>query len=231
MVNIVNQLRQDPDTTVANYDLYFDFRGVANTIVKAAKHEEGTTCTFTSGLPNKVNVATIAVKNGGSDYYFPWVPRGVGAVTVPVGAPDGTIVATGQLNGCTFEAIQAGSNIVFYHDGDSKFLRKDVQPVAGTQLCVVAPNNYMPGNLGALLMSITQKHADAAKDVSKTRAFCYQLFAVKHAGVWKVYSCGLLLFNGVPTEGFKEMVSKRVATFTPVAPAARAPVRPRAATI
>jgi hypothetical protein len=228
---MIDRLKADPDTIVKTYDFYFDFRGVRNDVKQPAKYEEGGSCTFTAALPTRTNCVTVSVVNDGPDYFFPWVPRGVGAVDVPVSAPDGTIVATGQLNGCTFEAIQKGDRIWFYHDGDSKYLRKTVQPVAGTQLCVVAPADYSPGDLGALLMGISQKHADAAKDPTKTRAFCYQLFAVKVGGTWKVYSCGLLLFNGVPTEGFKEQPTKLVATFSAVQASAPPPVRPRAATI
>jgi hypothetical protein len=213
MVNLIQQLGQDPENTVAKYDFYFDFRGVKNVIQKTASHETGGLCTFTSALPTSTNVCSVTVANGGSDYFFPWVPRGVGDVSVPAAAPDGTIVATGQLNGCTFEAIEAGANMWFYHDGDSKYLRKTVQPIAGTQRCTVGPAGYSPLNLGDTLMKITQKHADAAKDVTKTRAYCYQMFAVRHAGKWKVFSCGLLLFNGTPAEGFRDGPSKLVATF------------------
>lgn len=213
--NLISQLRQNPDQTVKVYDFYFDFRGVANVVIQAAKEEGGGLCTFTSGLANRDNVVSVGVVNGGTDYFFPWVPRGVGLVEVPVSAPDGTIVSTGQLNGCTFEVIQKGAVLYFYHDGDSKFLRKTVQPVAGQTLCKITPAEYSPTNLGATIMGITQKIADAKKDVTHTRAFCYQMFAVKQAGAWKVYSCGLLLFNGTPRESFQDGASKLMATFTP----------------
>jgi hypothetical protein len=86
-------------------------------------------------------LVTLKVGNlPGRVYYFPRTPSGVGIVEVRIAAPDGTIVVTGGMNGCSVEVIQRGSTLVFYHDADGCQMRNTVSVDGSTSSGAITRN-------------------------------------------------------------------------------------------
>lgn len=131
-------------------------------------------------------VVRLTVENGVGDYYFPWIPKGGGGVgdcTVPGGAPEGTIVLTGGMNGCAFQVNRDAGSLHFYHDADSNSLG----PVPGTQVCRVGYTDYATRlELGQKAMLATQPRGGGAF------YYAYYLMAIKVGSRWEVYASGVL---------------------------------------
>ena len=132
----------------------------------------------------------------GTDYFYPWLQRGVGYVCVPKGVPDGTLVITGGVNGCTLVVSELGTNYYFYHDGDSKHLKPGT--VIGNQIAKVAPKDYDPFDFGqkAFIDAITQAKL-SGKSLDGDVSYGYFVVAVKNAGRFAFYSTGVLSVGGL----------------------------------
>ena len=132
----------------------------------------------------------------GSDYFYPWLRTGVGFVKVPKNGPDGTIVMTGGVNGCSIVVNELGSDFYFYHDGDSKFL--GTVATVGTGVAKVTPRDYDPFDMGNKAFSAALASAAKAK-VKPTGDVSYGHFvvAVKVAGRFGFYSTGVMSLNGL----------------------------------
>jgi hypothetical protein len=97
---------------------------------------------------NAGDVYTLnATDNMGTDYFYPWLQRSFGWVKVPKSAPDGTIVATGGLNGCSLIVSTKGDDLYFYHDGDSKYLPVGSGSIVGNEIVRIRPNDYDAGDV------------------------------------------------------------------------------------
>ena len=83
---------------------------------------EGGRCTIaaTEVTTGVFDLKAIASNYASTDYFYPWLRQGVGWVQIPKNVPDGTIVMTGGVNGCTLVVTEFLSNYFFYNDGDSK---------------------------------------------------------------------------------------------------------------
>lgn len=88
-----------------------------------------------------------ATENKGTDYFYPWLQRSFGWVKVPKSVPDGTIVATGGLNGCSLIVSRKGDDLYFYHDGDSKYLPVNSASIEGDEIIRIKPNDYDAGDV------------------------------------------------------------------------------------
>jgi len=108
--------------------------------------QSGGLCELTEASSGSL-VTLTATANKGTDYFYPWLQRSYGWVKVPDSVSDGTIVATGGLNGCTLIVSRKGSDLCFYHDGDSKYLPKGSKSIEGDEIVRIAPNDYDPGDI------------------------------------------------------------------------------------
>ena len=131
----------------------------------------------------------------GSDYYFPWKRTGVGWVKVPKNAPDGTIVLTGGVNGCSIVVSENLNDYCFYHDGDSKYLHPHM--IAGNEVARVRPKDYDPlgwdhNQFQRMLEEGAKKGIQPKGDVS----YGHFVVAVKKGGRFGFYVTGLISFNG-----------------------------------
>ncbi|MBB5017821.1 hypothetical protein HNQ59_001091 [Chitinivorax tropicus] len=203
-MSVLDDMRRNPEATILGEDFFVDVRGY-KTKADATKHCEigGAVTLVLEGKQGGVN--RISLKAGGTDYYFPWVNRGIGECVVPANAPNGTIVVTGGMNGCAFHVTQSGNNLIFYHDADSCKLGVLKAPV-GDQLCRVEPDLYMKIPYGETLVM-------EAKDGS---AYLYQMMCVKHADRWKLFYSGIIIGPGISMpvkRSFTPGVSKFLLSF------------------
>ena len=78
---------------------------------------------------------------GSPIYYFPYIRQKAGNVSIPnINIPEGTIVATGGMNGCALEVRYYNDAYYFYHDanGVNMPLMKDGE----VQLCRITSTDY-----------------------------------------------------------------------------------------
>lgn len=203
-MTVLQQLRANPEAAIVNNDFFLDVRGATTT--EDPEHERcriGGKVSITESDKNGITRLTLAP--GGTDYYFPWVNRGVGEVTIPINQPDGTVVVTGGMNGCALQVNRDGASLIFYHDGDSKYLGRLKQP-KGNELCRIEPDLYMKVPYGETL----------AKQIGGGAAYLYQMIFVRHAGKWKVMYSGIIIGPGLEMpviRSFTPGVSKFLASF------------------
>ena len=130
------------------------------------------------------------------DYFYPWLRTAVGWVKVPKGVPDGTIVMTGGVNGCTIVVSESGANLYFYHDGDSKYLKPTM--VTGNEVARVTPNDYDPNNFtlnhfSGALGTAARTGVKPVGDVS----YGHFIVAVKRNNNFELYATGVMSLNGL----------------------------------
>jgi hypothetical protein len=202
LMSVLDQVRSNPDAAFEIYDFYVD--ASRSSVVSDGRVQTGGPCT----ILEECNRTLVTLKVGnlpGRDYYFPWKPSGVGIVEVPMAAPDGTIVVTGGMNGCSVEVIQRGSTLVFYHDADGCQMRNTV-PVDGSPIFRRDYKEYAPHDIG-------YKTMDALK---ATRAYLYQFVFVKTGQIWKAFVSGVMLDGsqrGRVTGSFRDAPSKMMGSF------------------
>ena len=159
---------------------------------------EGGGCTIGS---NEVNTGFFDLKATASnyasyDYFYPWLQRGVGWVQVPKNAPDGTIVMTGGVNGCTMVVTELLSSYYFYHDGDSKYLYPGM--TTGNEVARVSPKDYDPlGWANKIFQSKLHEGARAGVVPVGDVSYGHFVVAVKKDGRFGMYSTGVMSFNGL----------------------------------
>lgn len=187
----LKNLRSDP-TAACNANVYRTTYAVS-----AQTPTVGGRCTISETTAAKGFYDLAASSSAiGTDYYFPWVRTGVGTVSVPKGVPDGTIVLTGGLNGCTIVASEFGNNYHFYHDGDSKYL-KDTD-ITGNELARVEPKDYDPLGWGQKQFENALQEASEAGIAPKGDvSYAHYVVAVKRQGRFGFYATGLMSLNGL----------------------------------
>lgn len=159
---------------------------------------EGGGCTIGQSIaaPGFYDLKAVASSYSASDYFFPWLRTGVGWVKVPKSAPDGTIVMTGGVNGCTIVVTEHLGHYYFYHDGDSKFLTSSM--TVGTEVARVAPKDYDPLGWGQ------KKFESALQDAARAGvrpvgdiSYGHFVVTVKLAGRFGIYVTGVMSLNGL----------------------------------
>lgn len=152
----------------------------------------GGPCTIscTEAAPGFFDLKATAT-NVSSDYFYPWVGSGVGEVTVPKAVPDGSVVMTGGMNGCTIVVVDRLQNYIFYHDADSKHLTPMRMTVAK-----VAPNDYDPLDWGLKEFKSAMDSADQ-EDLKGDISYGHFVVAVKHKGQFGMYVTGVISLNGL----------------------------------
>lgn len=180
----LDELRRNPEAAIMANDFFVDVRGFKTT-KSQDRCEIGGACTIKAEKA-KNGVTRLNISNGGSDYFFPWVNRGIGECELPLNAPEGTIAVTGGMNGCAFHATRDGAKLRFYHDADNRYLGT-LKQAEGDQICRVEPSLYMKIPYGETLM--TQMGGGCA--------YLYQMLVVRHAGKWKVVYSGIIIGPGI----------------------------------
>jgi hypothetical protein len=204
MATALEELRANPESAMGRHDFFVDVRGYQTT-PNGVKCEIGGSITLNENLKKENGVTRLTIASGGTDFFFPWVNRGVGEVSVPINQPDGTIVVTGGMNGCSFQANRYGTNIIFYHDADSNRLGILKQP-QGNQLCRIEPSLYQKIPYGETLML----------SIGGGCAYLYQMICVRHSGKWKVMYSGIIIGSGIKMpilRSFTPGVSQFLASF------------------
>jgi hypothetical protein len=131
-----------------------------------------------------------------NDYFYPWLQRGIGWVKVPKAVPDGTIVMTGGVNGCTLVVTELLTSYYFYHDGDSKYLYPGL--TTGNEIARVAPKDYDPLGWGQkMFASALGEAARAGVQPQGDTSYGHFVVAVKKEGRFGFYSTGVMSLNGL----------------------------------
>ena len=160
-----------------NDDSFFD--------LKATEYTGGLGDTFWQAIGTTAN-----------DYFYPWMRTGVGWVVVPKTVPNGTIVMTGGVNGCTIVVSENGANYYFYHDGDSRYLTAPM--INGNVVATVRPKDYDPCDFGrsaftGKLQASAQSGVQPMGDVS----YGHFVVAVKKDNRFGLYMSGMISLNGL----------------------------------
>lgn len=137
-----------------------------------------------------------ATAGAGTDYFYPWLQRGYGWVKVPKDAPNGTVVMTGGVNGCTLIVSESAGFYYFYHDGDSCNL--PASAIVGTQVAKVQPKDYDPLRRGEqMFKDALAEMARAGKKPVGDISYGHFVVAVKKGGKFGFYVTGLMSMNGL----------------------------------
>lgn len=200
--------RSNPELYIKEIDFIVDSRKnfKPTSLPNLERCEYGGPCKLTEQNTAADNVIKLEVSNGGNDYYFPWVNRGVGEVKVPKMASEGTIVTTGGMNGCSLVVTELDNHYIFYHDADSKYLGK-LKPAEGKEVCRIGPKDYSPLDIGNKLVLESPKEG---------LAYLHQIIIIKHGGKWKVFSSAILIGPGIDMpvkKAFNATVTKLMGTF------------------
>lgn len=142
----------------------------------------------------------------GQDYFYPWVPDGVGTVQVPKNVPDGTIVMTGGLNGCGITVSEEGNSYIFYHDANCQYLTP--ANTRGKVVATAKPRDYDPLDWGFKAF----QHALLQKEPSGEVFYGHCIVAVKKEGKFGLYVTGSMKLSGKRTQ-LPLNVSQCIVTF------------------
>lgn len=129
-------------------------------------------------------------KDTGTDYFYPWVPNGVGTVRVPKNVPDRTIVLTGGLNGCGITVTEDGNSYVFYHDANCRYLTP--ANTTGTVVAVAKPRDYDPLDWGFKSFETELLKKPPTGEVF----YGHCIVAVKNQGKFGLYVTGSMKLSG-----------------------------------
>lgn len=88
-------------------------------------------------------ITTLLVNGGGTDYYYPYIMMGAGVVNIQTPVRPGTVVVTGQMNGCALDVRLKDGYFSFYHDNNGAYMNAVNNP--GIQLCRIEANAYWGG--------------------------------------------------------------------------------------
>ncbi|WP_141113187.1 hypothetical protein [Chromobacterium haemolyticum] len=172
-------LRQNPEVACKNFVFKYN-NGPAHT--GAHKEIYSGPCTAVCKKIAERVYEISAIKGKGTDYYFPYIPKSVGKCTAPSGAPKGTIVMTGGMNGCALQVDRNGNDYIFMHDANGAHATTN-----NNTICRVTEKDYYgPGrtfvNFGLSKMSDTRGVLDEN-----------MIICIKNDKGWGVYHCGILV--------------------------------------
>ncbi|MBM3508443.1 MAG: hypothetical protein FJX64_12315 [Alphaproteobacteria bacterium] len=142
------------------------------------------------------DLKAVASGYASNDFFFPWLQRGVGWVKVRKSVPDGTLVITGGVNGCTLVVSEHQTDYYFYHDGDSKYLKPSM--ITGNEVARVTPNDYDPNGIGqkAFEAALAKAAGSGVKPVGDV-SYGHFIVSVKKNGQFGMYVTGVMSLNGL----------------------------------
>jgi len=158
--------------------------------------EQGGACTISCSKAANNIYDLEASDSAGSDYFYPWLQRGVGWVRVPKTISEGTSVMTGGVNGCTLVVSETLGHYYFYHDGDSKYLTAG--QVVGNEIARVEPKDYDKFEMGNKLFRATLADTiQAGKEINGDLSYGHFVIAVRKGGKFGFYVTGVMSINGL----------------------------------
>jgi len=189
-MTVLDRLRLDPSTTIREHGFL--------TEVPQGTNGKGGRCTLSveslkSAGTDKVYKITAKDDPGGRDYYFPYVGGAktdfgqyVGDVIVSNGEPDGTLVVTGGMNGCSLQVDGIGEAYCFKHIMDGKV------PVNKDTICRVDYRDYGgPASrkkaLGVIDIFAESKAMMLLRDKEHISNGQHSLICIKKQSRWYVY--------------------------------------------
>lgn len=234
--NVLTEMRKNPENAFAQMAFI--------TEVEVENYEEGGRRKMEiERLDKKRQIYQCRITNQAGDiYYFPYKNTrgntadgsaiyGIGHVVIPKGAPDGTIVVTGGMNGCALQVdILDAGHLLFMHDQNSDALKDrnsreyflQEQNLGGTLgeadlinparvLCRVEAEHY----IGPKSLHYDMALRYAEKEYPGASPYmAYFPFFIKMQGKWKLYMslaghasdekgklCGYLKGEGVYLSG------------------------------
>ena len=184
--DVLDRLRITPETTMSRCLFIVKDEFFSSSFRGGACHLK---CTKVGDDAYELSTMPLGDHGPIHHYYFPYRSEGEGGVgecSVPIGAPNGTIVVTGGMNGCALQVNRGTDNqLHFYHDANGKSLQKR-QDVGGTVLCRVPYETYSPDDIGV-------KSAGEAMQAGRGNSFfVYYLITIKVNGQWNVYASGII---------------------------------------
>jgi hypothetical protein len=198
--------RVDPATAIAT---------VSFRITQATQQPLGTTRCLVSGvtlrstqatLPNDTvtnnyagttKIVSLSVQGSagaGDPYWYPYLAananggtfNGVGEVTIPDNAPNGSIALTNAMNGCSLRVYRNNGNndLKFFHDNNGAYLVHATMTGAGwTHLVSLNSENTGAKTRGLLAENIV--YWDPNMGIASSVA----LLSIKVGGQWRIYRC------------------------------------------
>ncbi|MGE4480752.1 hypothetical protein [Acidocella sp.] len=194
---VVELLRVNPQSTMERYR--FVVEPEVYTIGKT-----GGPCTVTCTQLND-NIYRLGVTaTSGGDWYYPYITFGdsVGICDVPVGQPDGTIVLTGGMNGCSTVVTRRENNMFrFHHDKNSCSIAKlPAESMKGDIVCRIGFADYAGEPTGAYQLQLTTQLSHPRKFVT---LYEHYIIAVKHEGKWLMMNSAVLRSQGMDPQNSK----------------------------
>lgn len=155
------------------------------------------------GELHKSNFVKLSVMAGGGDYFFPYIPGGVGSCVVPFGCPKGTLVITSAMNGCSLQVDAFSNHYRFFHDANGSFCNQNIHTV-----CRINDEHYA----GPAVTHGTDSHHKIGQKIAialQNRKLYWEntLICVKgnKGNGWGIYNCGL--FKSLDGKEIKEKIS------------------------
>jgi len=151
-----------------------------------------------------ITVYELLLAKAGGDYFFPYVTKGtvgylgqkgVGCVDVPKTVPNGTLVLTPGMNGCSLQVEDIGHNYRFKHYADEMAGKTERHT-----LCRIDYSDYDPDE--SLQRAMMPKGS-----TDSMRCPQFTLISIKTGeNLWKIFSVGVVYYNkSIPyPEGKKE---------------------------
>jgi hypothetical protein len=200
------RLRVDPDSAFAENDFVVDGTVYAGDTI-------GGPCRI---LCNEIGskVFRLTAESGDGDWFFPYVwttEGGVGTCEVPAGQPDGTIIATGAMNGCTLQVNRSHGDLFFYHDTNSVSMSGKLAP--GEVAALVEPAQYA----GVEDMGYSLAADYSRRNSTSAAIFEHHLVTVRAGDVWKIYCSSVLRIQSsdksLRYQSFKPKPTRLVSLF------------------
>ena len=210
----LSKLRSDPKAVINDY---------AFVVAGSAAYDgrtDGGPCTI-SCAPIGNNIYRLTPSQGsGPDFYFPYVSEnlngGVGQCRVPADAPDGTIVLTSAMNGCSLDIRRSGADLVFRHIANG--MPVPDLPLKDPQLrCRIDARLYMIPRWEQNVAASIGSRSTPGKSVGAMPM--HYLISVKQARGWVVLNSGLLQVTSA-SGGQVATVYERLLGMNTVAPIA-----------
>lgn len=152
---------------------------------------QGGQCRITPSHLND-SVFRLRAEPGVGDYFFPYTTGSLSATRtgrceVPFGLPNGTIVLTSGMNGCSLQVNKHDGYFMFYHDKNGNQLQHE--PYTGAPVCRVDWRSYDFLGLGAFWAG---QQFENRPGFTRSAEFFQSLITVKHGGRWLVVTTGIL---------------------------------------
>jgi len=200
------QLRIDPDKTFEKYDFVVDNSVYTQGTIGGACQ---LTCSDAGSQIYRLNAA-----QGSGDWFFPYINSsdgGVGMCEVPANQANGTIVATGPMNGCLLQVNRANDRLFFYHDLNGKNMKGKLVP--GEVVALIEYEKYAGvENMGYNLASNYSGSHSTSGAIHE-----YFLVTVRVGNLWKTFCSSILKIqtsgNAISYQAFRPRRQKLVNIF------------------